>query len=88
MFQKTVQNERVNWKGHSSAQNAMIEALAILIQKQQSINNNDESKQSDSSNEYVTEYGMDLFTYFCNHFETTSVGIQNYKELPMKLKVT
>eukprot|EP01084_Bolivina_argentea_P017782 33184_1 len=95
-FQKMLKNQNINWDKLS---NKMIDALVILIKQQQNTNkvtiNENENKNDEKeikydttmeSNEYITKYGKELFSYFCSNKNTSSIWINDYKSLPNKLQ--
>eukprot|EP01084_Bolivina_argentea_P085009 153674_1 len=89
MFQKTLDNQTVDWNKKDLNTMNMIKALTNLIIQQQSNNlkqnNNAETEQKHQSsilNKYNTTYGKSLFGYFCNNIKTRKVCVKNYKCLP------
>eukprot|EP01084_Bolivina_argentea_P160844 280063_1 len=91
-FQKTVRNGEIKWDENEKQTNKMIDGLVILIKYQinrneckHSNNNEYKQQQGDKTETYITSYGKELFNYFCNNINTSSVWINNYKSLPMRL---
>eukprot|EP01084_Bolivina_argentea_P130100 229697_1 len=79
-FQKAIQNQAVIW--NEDRNGAMIDALKMLIQKQQ---NNVAYDEKEENSQYITEYGSNLFKFFCHHPNTTIVCIRNFQSLPKPL---
>eukprot|EP01084_Bolivina_argentea_P180738 312236_1 len=93
-FQRMLKNQNIKWNDESEK---MVDALVILIQHVQQINNTNEKKQREFieqkyespielNNKYITQYGKELFTCFCSNKNTSTVWIKNYKLLPLKLQ--
>eukprot|EP01084_Bolivina_argentea_P276735 472260_1 len=80
-LQKIVQNQSVSWQQESKT---TISGLEELITNQNLINKgNKETVQY----KIMTKYCQDLFSHFCNHPNTTVIGIDNYMLLPEKIKI-
>eukprot|EP01084_Bolivina_argentea_P108562 194021_1 len=73
-FQKIVQNQDVFWGDKNKKQ---IEALAILIEQ-----HNHPNVKDGKTSSLITQYGQELFNYFCDNENTTEIVIRNYKILP------
>eukprot|EP01083_Nonionella_stella_P185906 679268_1 len=97
-FQKTVQNQDIEWDETDKKTRKMIDRLEWLIHHQQGMNKKknmrkddteemeDDVDQEEESNKSITTYGKELFSYFCNNSNTTSIGIRNYTTLPSQLR--
>eukprot|EP01084_Bolivina_argentea_P058574 106958_1 len=81
-LQKTVQNEKVEWK--TKKHQEQIETLVILMKHQQSMDKELIHTESD----YISQYGQSLFKYFCSNPNTTEIVIRNFTSLPPRLRNT
>eukprot|EP01084_Bolivina_argentea_P044447 81786_1 len=85
-FQQTIQNQNVDWNDQSE----MVNALAILIENQQhyeedkkiSLGKNDDDEKS----QYISQYGKELFNFFCRHPSTIAVRVHDFDSLPNQLR--
>ena len=84
-FQRVIQNQYIDWDEDNDKIKEIINGLCILIRNQQKINKDqkDEEEKVDSG---ISKYGQELFGYFCNHINTTSIGIKDYLSMTEKLK--
>ena len=78
-FQRTLQNERIKWQN-----NREMDAMAALIRKQQNVDIEPGNNNSKAKNPYLTEYGTQLFKYFCDLKK--SVFINDYMSMAKSLK--
>eukprot|EP01083_Nonionella_stella_P244191 850181_1 len=70
----------------------MIKSLVTLIECEQKCKMSDGTDKEiqvpkDMKNsKYITQYGMNLFHYFCTNSDTTKIEIKNFKSLPLEIR--
>eukprot|EP01083_Nonionella_stella_P012180 34559_1 len=80
-FQRTIRNRREKWD--KKADIKKIKALQILILGiQQKLQNN--VLLTKECPQFVTDYGISLFNFFCQHQNTTTICIRSFESLPFK----
>eukprot|EP01083_Nonionella_stella_P029186 80430_1 len=80
-FQNIVHNRCVHWPKSAQCK-ALIRTLHSFIVNQIEMN----MDSIEEIPEPIENYGEAMFAYFCNHPNTTSIGINNYYSLPTQLK--